>query len=294
MVGAQRDPGGVHASSQGHALAGAAWLDVHFEASRPEYEAMLHSVGLQPGWHVLDAGCGSGSYLPLIAHAVGPTGRVTAFDLAPENIAAVEARLPGWHLPCPVAGQVGSLVALPFPDASFDAVWFANTSQYLADDELATALREFRRVVRPGGLVAVKETDGTMWNFTQSDPGLLWRLLIATRDSDRQIHGVLRAPGLRRWLERAGLEAVRQHRTPIEWWAPLRPAERTFLGEIFVWAAGLADAAPLPEDDRRRWRALRDLDAPDHPINSPDFHHYDAPIVAVGRVPLPDNSPDAN
>jgi len=54
-----------------------------------------------------------------------------------------------------------------------------------------------------------------------------------------------------------------------------------------AWAAGLADAATLPEEDRRRWRALRDLDAPDHPINSPDFHHYDAPVVAVGRVPLP-------
>ena len=114
MADAQGDAAGIHASSRGHTLAGAAWLDVHFEASRPEYEAMLRSVGLQSGWRVLDAGSGSGSYLPLIAHAVGPAGRVTAFDLAPENIAAVEARLGGWDLPCPVAGRVGSLLALPF------------------------------------------------------------------------------------------------------------------------------------------------------------------------------------
>ena len=287
MVGAQGDPGGLRASSQGHALAGAEWLDVHFEASRPQYEDMLGSVGLRPGWRVLDAACGSGSYLPLIARAVGPTGQITALDLAPENIAVVAARLGGWALPCPVATQVGSLLALPFPDDHFDAVWCANVTQYLTDDELATALRECRRVVRPGGLVAVKETDATTWNFAPGDPGVLWRLLVAARERDAQIRGMLRTPGLRGWLERAGLEAVRQHQTPIEWWAPLRPAERAVCGEFITWAAGLADAATLPEDDHRRWRALRDLAAPDHPINSPDFHHYDAPAVAVGRVPLP-------
>ena len=50
-------------------------------------------------------------------------------------------------------------------------------------------------------------------------------------------------------------------------------------------AAGLAATATLPEEDHRHWRSLRDLDAPDHPINRPDFHFYDAPAVAVGRVP---------
>jgi hypothetical protein len=35
-----------------------AYLDLHFEACRPAYEAMLRSVGLQSGWRVIDAGCG--------------------------------------------------------------------------------------------------------------------------------------------------------------------------------------------------------------------------------------------
>ena len=50
----------AHGVSTGHILADAGWLGTHFEACRPEYEAMLRSVGLQPGWRVLDAGCGSG------------------------------------------------------------------------------------------------------------------------------------------------------------------------------------------------------------------------------------------
>jgi hypothetical protein len=69
------------------------FLDAHFEACRPEYEAMIRSVGLQPNWRVLDAACGAGSFLPLIASLVGSAGSVSAFDLAPDTVAVVERRI---------------------------------------------------------------------------------------------------------------------------------------------------------------------------------------------------------
>ena len=77
-------------TSTGHAASDAPWLDAHFESARAEYEEALRFVGIKPGWTVLDAGCGSGGYVPLICELVGSTGRVTALDLAPENIAQVE------------------------------------------------------------------------------------------------------------------------------------------------------------------------------------------------------------
>src|SRR5256885_2348300 len=83
----------LHASSRGHALAEATWLDAHSTAKRPENEAILRSVGLRQGWLVLDAGCGGGNYLPLITEVIGPTRHLAALDLAPENTEAVEARL---------------------------------------------------------------------------------------------------------------------------------------------------------------------------------------------------------
>ena len=52
---------------------------------------MLRWVGIQPGWHVLDAGCGSGSYLSLLTELVGAQGSVSAIDLASENVQRVEA-----------------------------------------------------------------------------------------------------------------------------------------------------------------------------------------------------------
>ena len=70
-------------TSTGHDLSEGSYLDAHFEAMRPEYEIMIRSVGIQPGWRMLDAGCGSGSILPLLAELVGEGGHISALDLAP-------------------------------------------------------------------------------------------------------------------------------------------------------------------------------------------------------------------
>ena len=58
-------------------------------------------------------------------------------------------------------------------------MWSANVIQYLDDEELTQAIREFRRVVKPGGLVAVKEVDISVWQYQPQDPKLMWRLLDA-------------------------------------------------------------------------------------------------------------------
>lgn len=44
-----------YSSSTGQLMTDADWLDAHFEACRPEYEALLRSVGIRPGWQALDA-----------------------------------------------------------------------------------------------------------------------------------------------------------------------------------------------------------------------------------------------
>lgn len=103
----------THDSSTGHSFAAAAWLDNHFISMQPEYEEMLRWVGLQPGWHVLDAACGSGSFLPLMTELVGPTGQISAIDLAPENVCVVEQRAQQSNWPAPVTARVGNIVALP-------------------------------------------------------------------------------------------------------------------------------------------------------------------------------------
>ena len=278
----RRDP---TRTTPGHFGVAVDYLDAHYEAARPEYEAMARSVGLQPGWRVLDAGAGSGSYLPLLAELVGPGGHLAALDLAPENVAAIRERAARGGIALPVDAHVGGVTALPFPDGSFDAVWCANVLQYLDDAGAEQALAEFRRVVRPGGLVAVKEQDGTAFLFRTADPVPVWRLVEAARPLEAQFAGVLRAPALRRWLERLRLVDVWQRATLIERWAPLRPAERQFLLEVLPYFAAVARRAGLPAADVAFWEGLADPAAPGSPLSQPDFYYREGHVVAVGRVP---------
>ena len=280
--------GAGHETSTGQAFSGADWLDVHFEACRPEYEEMLRFVGVPRGSRVIDTGCGSGGYLPLLSDLVGPGGRVHALDLAPENVELVEKRRVSGELPRLTEARVGTLTELPYEDDFFDALWCANTVQYLGDAEFETALGELRRVVRPGGIVAVKDVDVTLARLYPADPFLFPHLCEASLQADpgdAQARGSVRGRELRRWLERSGLLDVRQQTVMIERWAPLRPVERRFFADWFSHLAELAEERGVPEGDLPTWRSLRDPDSPGHPLDRPDSYACEGQVVAVGRVP---------
>jgi SAM-dependent methyltransferase len=290
MTRASRGPAKDHATSTGQALSEAGWLDLHFEACRPEYEEMLRFVGVPRGARVLDAGCGSGGYLPLLCELVGPGGSVYAMDLAPENVALVEDRHASGELTCLAEARQGSLTALPYPDDSFDALWCANTTQYLGSAEFETALAEFRRVVRPVGIVAVKDVDVSLARLYPADPFLFPHLCEASLRADpddAHARGSVRGRELRRWLERSGLLEVRQRTVMIERWAPLRPAERQFFADWLSHLAGLAEERGVPAGDLATWRALSYSDSPDHPLDRPDSYMCEGQIVAAGLVPEP-------
>ncbi len=273
------------ASSTGHDLSSDDWLDLHFEASRPEYEAQLRAVGIQVGWHVLDAACGSGSFLPWLADLVGSQGQLAALDLAPENVQLVERRVADWLLPCPVEAQVGNVLALPYPDDTFDAVWFANTSQYLTNTELETALTEFKRVVRPGGLVAVKESDATTFRALPAPNGFMQRVVRATAAAGYSwAAGALRAPELPDYLRRVGLVDVWQRSTLIERHAPFNPATRaTWQGGFSIWATVAAQAS-LPAADQDLWTQIRDPAGLERFLNDTDRSIIEGNILTVGAV----------
>ncbi len=93
---------------------------------------------------MLDVGCGSGRFCAL---ALERGARVSGIDGAAAMIALAGRNAPGADL-C-----VGPLEALPWADASFDAVTSINSLQF-ADDPVV-ALREWARVTRPGGAIAI-------------------------------------------------------------------------------------------------------------------------------------------
>ncbi|MEU4117500.1 methyltransferase domain-containing protein [Kitasatospora sp. NPDC028055] len=272
-----------HTSSTGLGFTHHTIVDAHFRACEETYLELLGRAGLRPGQHVLDAGCGPGDFLPHLAALVGAEGRITAVDLAEENAALAADRAAAWRLPCPTEVRTADLLDLPHPDDSFDAVWCANTVQYLDDDELARALAELIRVVRPGGTVAVKDLDAHLITARPADPYLFTDFFRAAGARPGYARQLLRSRELHRHLRRAGLTEVRQRTVLIEHHAPLAPAAQEFYKAACAQLAGQALALGLDGE----WRRFADPAAPAHPLDDPDGYISEGNVLAVGTVPGP-------
>lgn len=274
------------ASSTGQSGTAGDWLDLHYQVAEPEYLTLLQRAGLQPGWHVLDAGCGSGCFLPAIAEILGADGHLSALDLAPEHVEAIQARLDRQPLACPVEPRVGALTALPYADGSFDAVWCANVAQYLTVEELRVALAEFLRVLRPGGVLAIKDHDVTTLQLLPIEPMLWWRLIeVGVRQGSTQMRGVLRTVQLGTYLREAGFAEVARTTISIERSSPLRPVEAQFLAAVVADFAAAAAHYGVSDDDRAAWAAVSDPDSPSYLLGQPDIFLREGNVLAVGRKP---------
>ncbi|GAA1185955.1 hypothetical protein GCM10009654_49400 [Streptomyces hebeiensis] len=270
-----------HTSSTGLGFTHHSIVDAHFRACAEPYLGLLGQAGIERGGHVLDAGCGAGDFLPHLAELVGPGGRVTAVDLAEENAGLAARRMRRARPVCPVDVRQGSVLALPYPDDSFDAVWCANTVQYLTDEELAGALAELSRVTRPGGTIAVKDMDAHLITARPGDPYLFADLFRAAGAVPGYARQLLRGRELYRWLKRAGLTGVRQRTVLIEHHAPLSPAARQFYAAACARLAALAG----PLGTGRAWEPYLDPDAAAHPLDDPDGYISEGNVLAVGTVP---------
>ena len=108
---------------------------------------------LEAGMEVLDLGCGPGSITVGFADLVAP-GSVLGVDRSADVIAQAAATHEGT---ANAQFREGNVYDLDAADESFDVVHAHQVLQHLADP--VAALREMRRVVRPGGIVAVREAD---------------------------------------------------------------------------------------------------------------------------------------
>ena len=117
----------------------------------PVAAGLLVAADLQPGERVLDIACGTGIVTRLAAERVGPTGSVSAIDLAPDMI-EVAKTIPAPETPI-IDWRVGDATSLPFDDASYDVVTCQMGLMFIQDR--ATAVAEMRRVLAPGGRLVI-------------------------------------------------------------------------------------------------------------------------------------------
>jgi ubiquinone/menaquinone biosynthesis C-methylase UbiE len=127
----------------------------------PAARILLKYADPQPGESMLDVACGTGVVARVAAPLIGPIGSVIAVDIQPAMLEV------GRSLPTPEGATIewreGSVAHLPLPDASFDLVTCQHGLPFFPD-RLA-ALQEMRRVLAPGGRLAV-----AVWGRIEQNP----------------------------------------------------------------------------------------------------------------------------
>jgi ubiquinone/menaquinone biosynthesis C-methylase UbiE len=240
-----------------------AWI---WEASRPVGEWMVRGLELEPGETVLELAAGPGETGFAAAEAVGPKGRLIQTDFAPNMVAAAQREAQRLGLRN-VEHQVLDAERMELPTDGVDAVLCRWGYMLMADP--AAALRETRRVLRPGGRLALSvwgEPDRNRW---ASIPGRALAEHFDAPPPDPLAPGIfaLADPGRTRALvEGAGFEVLRMEEVELTYGFSDFDDYWRFVTQL---AGGLALALEaLGEDDRAAVREvtetkLRELRAPD-------------------------------
>lgn len=202
---------------------------------------------LRDGMALLDVGCGPGTITADLARRI-PGGSVVGVDVPADVIGAAQSDLGDDN----VRFEVGDVYALQFDTGSFDVAFAHQVLQHLGDP--VAALREMYRVLRPGGLVAVRDSDYGAFVWSPPDPRLtrwmeIYQLLTerngAEADAGRHIH---------RWVRAAGFEHLQvsssnwtfQNEDERTWWGTLwadRVRQSEFARQSIEY--GLTDDAEL-------------------------------------------------
>jgi SAM-dependent methyltransferase len=188
---------------------------------------------LRPGLSLVDVGSGAGTVTLDLARRLAP-GAVLGVD---PSASAVElaAGLAFDGGVQNVRFAVGEAWALPVPDASVDIVHAHQVLQHL--DNPVAALREMRRVLRPGGILAARDADHGAVAWYPASPGLtrwsaVYRAVHALSGGDPDAGRALKA-----WARQAGFDPVT---SSASIWCFASEAEREWWGES--WAARALEA----------------------------------------------------
>jgi ubiquinone/menaquinone biosynthesis C-methylase UbiE len=213
---------------------------------------------LAPDAAVLDIGSGPGTITLDLASRV-TSGHVIGIDQAPEAVQAAQ-RAAREQDAVQVEFRVGDVYALDFPADTFDVVHAHQVLQHLSDP--VAALRQMRRVCKPGGLVAARDADYSAMTWYPSSSGLtqwldLYRQLARSNAAEPDAGRRLRS-----WALEAGFEDVTSSAsvwcfaddTDVAWWSSTwaeRVTQSSFADQ--AKAGGFADEDEL-ERLAKAWR----------------------------------------
>jgi demethylmenaquinone methyltransferase/2-methoxy-6-polyprenyl-1,4-benzoquinol methylase len=239
---------------------------------------------LNAGSNVLDAGCGIGSHLPLLAEQVGPSGHVTGLDISSEMILRARRNITRCGLEGRISLVQGDVNSLPFNESEFGCVLSVDCVGYPYSHNPIALLQELSRVVRPCGIVAVMG-----WSNQQLMPGyplLESKLNTASSlvvpsgtDMGPEAH-FLRASG---WFKEAGFIRTRSNSYAGNICAPLSDEEKEAVQAFFEMLWG--NARPAVSDDE--WQLFQRISKPgskEYILDRADYYGFFVYTCFAGQV----------
>jgi SAM-dependent methyltransferase len=184
--------------------------------------ALLEVAQLRPGMNVLDLASGVGDPVLSEAVAVAPYGHVTATDLNPAMLAFIEEQARRRKI-TNINFREASAEALPFPDASFDALTCRFGIMFFPD--LSKSLRECLRVLKPKSRATFVAWGRREQPFFACTGGILMKHIeLPKPDPEAPNIAMFGEPDrMRTALESAGFEEVREEVRTVEarWRGPV-------------------------------------------------------------------------
>ena len=209
---------------------------------RAQRQLVIELLAPQPGWRVLDVGCGPGHLTRELAKAVGPAGRVYGADISEHMLSLAQ------HQGVELVHLTDS--TLPFETETFDAA--VATQAYEFVEQLPLALSELHRVLRVGGRALILDTDWDSLVWHSSDPERMKRVIDGWRE--RVAHPRLPRT-LTRLLRDAGFEVIHRGTFTI---FDVRGDEGSYSAHQ-IEHLGIS-AHSVPATERSAWEAdLREL-----------------------------------
>jgi len=119
------------------------------------HQAAFFLPYLQPGMDLLDCGSGSGSITVGLAQVIAP-GQVTGIDISEAEVARAREKAAAEGI-ANLRFEVGNVYKLAFPAESFDALFAHNVLEHVS--EPLKALQEMHRLLKPGGVIGIRDVD---------------------------------------------------------------------------------------------------------------------------------------
>ncbi len=203
------------------------WRQQSSAMGREVTRAIVEAARAAPGMRVLDLACGSGEPAMSLAREVGESGSVIGIDISAEPLKIARERAEQRGLGN-VEFRQADVHQLPFGDAEFDRVTSRFGVMFFAD--LARALGEVRRVLKPGGRVLLQAWGPMQQPYFETTIGTIVRLLPGTSvpPSARAMFKFGEPGALAAALRGAGFSNVEEEFRTVAWSWPGPPED--------VWA----------------------------------------------------------